>query len=163
MLTTHPRLLPRLNMSRSYTSSPPCASMACSRTALLCYYTFPNSCLLVIHDHSWQWNRILEKLIVTQLVKIPPPFTRPEGLLLCLDEPTIGPSPQSHPISLRPISILSSQIILSQRRFTNFNNMTDFLWCEVVRSQPNRETGRPPIVACPRLLIRHIRGYTPYL
>jgi hypothetical protein len=35
-LTTHPHLVPRLRMSRSYTSSSPCAaSMACSGTALL--------------------------------------------------------------------------------------------------------------------------------
>jgi hypothetical protein len=32
---THPHLVPRLRMSRSYTSSPPCACMACSGTALL--------------------------------------------------------------------------------------------------------------------------------
>jgi hypothetical protein len=36
-LTTHPHLVPRLRMSRSYTSTPPCATMACSRTALLFY------------------------------------------------------------------------------------------------------------------------------
>jgi hypothetical protein len=34
-LTTHPLLVPRSWMSRSYTSSPPSASMACSGTALL--------------------------------------------------------------------------------------------------------------------------------
>jgi hypothetical protein len=34
-LTTHPHLVPRLSMIRSYTSSPPpCVSMACSGTAL---------------------------------------------------------------------------------------------------------------------------------
>jgi hypothetical protein len=39
-LTTHPHLVPRLRMSRSYTSSPPCASMACSGTALLYFILF---------------------------------------------------------------------------------------------------------------------------
>jgi hypothetical protein len=34
MLATHPHLVPRLSMSRSYTSSPPCASMACSAITL---------------------------------------------------------------------------------------------------------------------------------
>jgi hypothetical protein len=34
MLTTHPLLLPSLRKSRSYTSSPPSASMACSGTTL---------------------------------------------------------------------------------------------------------------------------------
>jgi hypothetical protein len=34
MLTTHPDVVPRSWMSRSYTSSPPSASMACSGTAL---------------------------------------------------------------------------------------------------------------------------------
>jgi hypothetical protein len=38
MLTTHSHLLPRSWMSRSYTSSPPSASMACSGTALLYFY-----------------------------------------------------------------------------------------------------------------------------
>jgi hypothetical protein len=33
-LTTHPHLVPRSKMSRSYTSSPPSATMACSGTAL---------------------------------------------------------------------------------------------------------------------------------
>jgi hypothetical protein len=33
-LTTHPHLVPRSRMSRSYTSSPPSASVACSRTDL---------------------------------------------------------------------------------------------------------------------------------
>jgi hypothetical protein len=35
-LTIHPHLVPRSRMSRSYTSSPPSATMACSGTALLC-------------------------------------------------------------------------------------------------------------------------------
>jgi hypothetical protein len=39
MLTAHSHLVPRLSMSRSCTSSPPCASMACSRTALLFFFT----------------------------------------------------------------------------------------------------------------------------
>jgi hypothetical protein len=39
-LTTHPHLVPRLSISRSYTSSPPCASMGCSGTALLFLFTF---------------------------------------------------------------------------------------------------------------------------
>jgi hypothetical protein len=37
MLTTHPHLVSRLRMSRSYTSSPPCASMACSGITLYFY------------------------------------------------------------------------------------------------------------------------------
>jgi hypothetical protein len=38
MLTTHPHLVPRLRMNKSYTSSPPRASMACGGTALLFFY-----------------------------------------------------------------------------------------------------------------------------
>jgi hypothetical protein len=34
-LTTHPQLVPRSAMSKSYTSSPPSVSVECSRTALL--------------------------------------------------------------------------------------------------------------------------------
>jgi hypothetical protein len=37
-LTTHPHLVPRSWMSRSYTSSPPSASMACSGTSLLFFF-----------------------------------------------------------------------------------------------------------------------------
>jgi hypothetical protein len=37
-LTTHPHLVLKSRMSRSYTSSPPSTSMVCSRTALLCFY-----------------------------------------------------------------------------------------------------------------------------
>jgi hypothetical protein len=37
-LTTHPHPVPRSRMSRSYTSSPPSAYMACRETALL-YFT----------------------------------------------------------------------------------------------------------------------------
>jgi hypothetical protein len=37
-LTTHPHLMPRSRMSRSYTSSPPSATMACSGTALIFEY-----------------------------------------------------------------------------------------------------------------------------
>jgi len=39
-LTTHPHLVLRSRMSRSYTSSPPCASMVCCGTALLYYQQF---------------------------------------------------------------------------------------------------------------------------
>jgi hypothetical protein len=38
MLTTHPHLVPRLSMSKSYTSSLPCASVACS--GQLYFYIF---------------------------------------------------------------------------------------------------------------------------
>jgi hypothetical protein len=38
MLTTHPHLLPRSWMSRSYTPLPPSASMSCRGTALLAFY-----------------------------------------------------------------------------------------------------------------------------
>jgi hypothetical protein len=50
-LTTHPHLEPRLSMSRSYTSSPPCASMAWSGTALL-YFTF-----VYFYTHSLNGTR----------------------------------------------------------------------------------------------------------
>jgi hypothetical protein len=38
-LNTHPYLVPRSRMSRSYTSSPPKLHMACSGTALLFFYS----------------------------------------------------------------------------------------------------------------------------
>jgi hypothetical protein len=39
-LTTHPHLVPRSWMSRSYASSPPSVSMACSGTALRCFFCY---------------------------------------------------------------------------------------------------------------------------
>jgi hypothetical protein len=53
MLTTQPRLEPRLRISRSYTSSPPGAFMACSGTALPYIYFFSihfsfHPCLLLV-------------------------------------------------------------------------------------------------------------------
>jgi hypothetical protein len=55
-LTTYPHLVSRLRMSRSYTSSPPCASMACSGTALL-YLTVSktddnNNSLIIIRPND---------------------------------------------------------------------------------------------------------------
>jgi hypothetical protein len=53
-LTTHPHLVPRSTMSRSYTSSPPNASMACSGTAYLtCLLALPLlSCSLLASLHK---------------------------------------------------------------------------------------------------------------
>jgi hypothetical protein len=45
-LTTHPHLVRRSGMSRSYTSSPLCASVACSGTALL----FTVVCIGYVHS-----------------------------------------------------------------------------------------------------------------
>jgi hypothetical protein len=47
-LTTHHHLVPRSWMSRSYTSSPPSASMACSGTALILLHLCEQIC--------WKWN-----------------------------------------------------------------------------------------------------------
>jgi hypothetical protein len=47
MLTTHSHPVPRLSMSRSFSSSPPCVSMACSQTALL-YVVSVNRTYLII-------------------------------------------------------------------------------------------------------------------
>jgi hypothetical protein len=46
MLTTHPLIVPRLRMSRSYTSFPPKRSTACSGTNLL--YSFEEIVLRMI-------------------------------------------------------------------------------------------------------------------
>ena len=37
-----------------------------------------------------------------------------------------------------------------------------FLRWGVVRTSPNPQAGRPPLVSCPRLLIQYIRNYPPY-
>jgi hypothetical protein len=44
-LTTHPHLVLRSKMSRSYTSSPPSTSMACSGTAVLYLYVYMYVCM----------------------------------------------------------------------------------------------------------------------
>jgi len=45
-LTTHPHLVPRSRISRSYTPLPPSTSMACSGTALLYFlFTSQATCL----------------------------------------------------------------------------------------------------------------------
>jgi hypothetical protein len=45
-LTTHPHLVPRLRTVGAIPSLPPCASMACSGTALL-YFFFVRACVRV--------------------------------------------------------------------------------------------------------------------
>jgi hypothetical protein len=45
-LTTHPQLVPRSRMSRSYISSPPSASVACSGTALA-FYLFRSNYIIL--------------------------------------------------------------------------------------------------------------------
>jgi hypothetical protein len=55
-LTTHLHLVPRSRMSKSYTSSPPppSASMACRRTALLCFTCYVHRCdLLCRYRYTW--------------------------------------------------------------------------------------------------------------
>jgi hypothetical protein len=48
-LTTHPHLMPRSRMSRSYISSPPSAFMACSGTALaFLYFNFIQLILILM-------------------------------------------------------------------------------------------------------------------
>jgi hypothetical protein len=48
------------------------------------------------------------------------------------------------------------------RLLVNFRKNFIFLrW--VVRATPNPQTGGPPLVGCPRLLIQYIRSYHPYL
>jgi hypothetical protein len=53
-LTTHPHLVPKSRMSRSYTLSPPSAFMACSGTALL-YYIFK----LKIRQHNYHKSQLI--------------------------------------------------------------------------------------------------------
>jgi hypothetical protein len=51
-LTTHLHLVPRSRMSRSYTSSPLSASMACSGTALLYIYVYSHGITSSTKPHS---------------------------------------------------------------------------------------------------------------
>jgi hypothetical protein len=55
-LAIHPHLVPRSWMSRSYTSSPPSASMACSGTALLFIYIQRESVCVCLRSMQWQYN-----------------------------------------------------------------------------------------------------------
>jgi hypothetical protein len=78
-LTTHPHLVPRLSMSRSYTSLPPCASMACSGTALLLLY------LRLLMCKSWSsllCNAFIPLLLPVSYIKIfsVPCFQTPQSM-----------------------------------------------------------------------------------
>jgi hypothetical protein len=55
MLTTHPLLVPRSSMSRSYTSSPPSAFMACSGTALALASSYCRKSFDLWHVCSFTW------------------------------------------------------------------------------------------------------------
>jgi hypothetical protein len=57
MLTTHPHLVPSSKMSRSYTSSPPSATMACSRSALLFIISMQVITPLYLHFERKQTSR----------------------------------------------------------------------------------------------------------
>jgi hypothetical protein len=58
-LTTHPYPVPRLSMSMSYTSSPPCTSMACSWTALLLHVRYCKVIIPSIQNYSSEDNSFL--------------------------------------------------------------------------------------------------------
>jgi hypothetical protein len=60
-LTTHPHLGPRLKMSRSYTFSPPNASMACSGTA----YLYLSLTLSLLGSKYFQEYIVLKKIIIS--------------------------------------------------------------------------------------------------
>jgi hypothetical protein len=66
-LTTHPHLVPRSRMSRSYTSSLPSASVACSGTdlgsllQLKCYVTFSAyNKSLILNKKKWEHILLIE-------------------------------------------------------------------------------------------------------
>jgi hypothetical protein len=61
-LATHPHLVLRSWMSRSYISSPPSASMVCSQTALLLHYTERNKNIYNISTNIWLLTRQQLKL-----------------------------------------------------------------------------------------------------
>ena len=41
--------------------------------------------------------------------------------------------------------------------------IVEFLRCEIYNTSPNRQSGGPPLVGCPRLLILYIPSYVPCL
>jgi hypothetical protein len=55
-LTTHPHIVPRSRMSRSYISSPPSAFMACSGTALALFYLFGDAFSTADYTDSVAWK-----------------------------------------------------------------------------------------------------------
>jgi hypothetical protein len=61
-------------------------------------------------------------------------------------------------------TLLLCQIIRSDPRLcVVFHNKYWVLWGRVVSPSPNPQSGGPPTVGCPRLLIQYIRSYPPYL
>jgi hypothetical protein len=81
--------------------------------------------------------------------KYPAFFMEPEGSLQCSQKPTIRPYPEP----------AESRISPGPRRFETFRNNKHFLLWGVVAPRPTPQVGGPPIVGCPRLLIRYIRSY----
>jgi hypothetical protein len=85
-LTTHPHLVPRSRMSRSYTPSSPCASVACRGTALAYNYTMIPKQLgkykITQRDYDCEHkgggsgrrplHRIFWSIVHSQLLSIPP-------------------------------------------------------------------------------------------
>jgi hypothetical protein len=69
-LTTHLHLIPRSRMSRSYTSSPPSASMACSGTSLLLWSLSRAA-----------WTQFVLSCLISQRSACMLPFHLPAGLL----------------------------------------------------------------------------------
>jgi hypothetical protein len=84
----------------------------------------------------------------------------PEGSLLCSQEPTRSPYPETekssqHPISWRSIWILSSYLCFIIFQF--------LLWWGDVSPPSNTQAGGPPLFGCSQLLIQYICSYLPYL
>jgi hypothetical protein len=81
-LTTHHHLVPRSRMSRSYISSPPSATMACSGTALLCTSFTPND--LKSFSHTTLHSLIYAPEKQTSLTRCPRTVEKIHRSLICI-------------------------------------------------------------------------------
>jgi hypothetical protein len=74
---THPYPVPRLTMSRSYTSSPPCASMACSGTAFFYGHTTHSQIYYMLYWITLYSPPGVHTSLPVRWLRFDKPFTRP--------------------------------------------------------------------------------------